>query len=61
MKLTSQQYEFAYNFLEYLRQQNVRERAIVTLIKDKDERLEKIEQLERDSIAINILMQTLNK
>lgn len=60
MILTREQYEVADNYLEYLRQTNVRERATVTLIKDKDERIEKVEQLERDSNAINILIQVLN-
>lgn len=60
MKLTREQYEIADNFLEYLRSKNCRERATVTLINDKDERIEKLEQYENDSKAINILIQVLN-
>ena len=60
MKLTREQYEVAENFLEWHRHQNCRERATVTLIKDKDKRVEKVEQLEADSNAINILIQVLN-
>lgn len=60
MKLTKEQYEIADNFLEYLRSKNCRERATVTLIADKEERLEKLEQYETESKAINILIQLLN-
>ena len=60
MKLTKEQYEIADNFLEYLRAKNCREKATVTLIDDKEERLEKLDQYEADSKAINILIQLLN-
>lgn len=60
MKLTKEQYEIADNYLEWLRHNNCRERATVTLISDKEERQEKVEQLEEESNAINILIQLLN-
>ena len=60
MKLTQIEYETADNYLEYLRQKNCKERALVTLIENKEERLDKLEQLEQESRAINVLIQLLN-
>lgn len=60
MKLTKQQYDTVDNYLEYLRRQNLRESAMVTLIKDKEQRQDKVEQLQQEASAINILIQLIN-
>ena len=60
MKLMKHEYEIAEEYLEYLREQNIRESAMVTLIRDKEERADKVEILERERTAINVLIQTLN-
>lgn len=60
LKLTKQEYDTVDNYLEYLRQHNCRERATVTLIQDKLERQDKLEQLEQEANAINILIQLIN-
>lgn len=59
MKITSNEYKIADEYLEYLRQKNCRERATVTLIKEKELRVCVLEELETESHAINILRQVL--